>query len=157
SGTYTYSLTNSCGTDTSNVVVTVTQAPNAGTDNTANICVINGITDLFQFLGSSAQTGGTWSPALASGTGAFDPLVDTADIYTYTVTAIAPCSPDSSAQITVTINDSPAPIVLDVNPEFCAADNPTVSDLNASITITGNISWYANATSITPLNITEAL
>ncbi|PKQ44356.1 gliding motility-associated C-terminal domain-containing protein [Confluentibacter flavum] len=156
-GTYTYSLTNACGTVSSDVVVTVTQAPNAGTDNPANICVIDGVTDLFTFLGSSAQSGGTWSPALISGTGAFDPLVDTAGVYTYTVTAIAPCSPDSSAQITVTISDSPAPIVLDANPEFCLVDNPTVSDLDAAIRVTGTISWYADATLTTPLNATDAL
>jgi len=156
-GTYTYSLTNSCGTVSSDVVVTVTQAPNAGTDNTANICVIDGVADLFTFLGSSAQTGGAWSPALASGTGLFDPLVDTAGVYTYTVTAMAPCSPDSSAQITVTISDSPAPIVLDANPEFCQANNPTVADLNAAIRVTGTISWYADATSTTPLNLTDTL
>ncbi|MGE5942794.1 MAG: gliding motility-associated C-terminal domain-containing protein [Flavobacteriales bacterium] len=157
SGTYTYSLTNSCGTVTSSVVVTVTQAPNAGSDNTANICVIDGVTDLFTFLGSSAQTGGTWSPALTSGTGLFDPLVDIAGVYTYTVTAIAPCLSDSSAQITVTISDSPAPIVLDANPEFCQANNPTVADLNAAIRVTGTISWYADATLTTPLNTTDAL
>ncbi|WP_100614112.1 gliding motility-associated C-terminal domain-containing protein [Confluentibacter citreus] len=156
-GTYTYSLNNACGTVSSDVVVTVTQAPNAGTDNTANICVINGVTDLFQFLGSSAQTGGTWSPALTSGTGAFNPLVDTAGVYTYTVTAIAPCLVDSSAQIMVTISDSPAPIVLDANPEFCLADNPTVSDLNSAIRVSGTISWYADATLATPLNTTDAL
>ncbi|WP_100610161.1 gliding motility-associated C-terminal domain-containing protein [Confluentibacter lentus] len=156
-GTYTYSLTNACGTVSSDIVVTVTQAPNAGTDNTANICVIDGVTDLFTFLGSSAQTGGTWSPALTSGTGLFDPLVDTAGIYTYTVTAMSPCLSDSSAQITVTISDSPAPIVLDANPEFCQANNPTVADLNAAIRVTGTISWYADATSTTPLNLTDAL
>jgi large repetitive protein len=156
-GTYMYSLTNSCGTVTSSVVVTVTQAPNAGTNSATNICVIDGVTNLFTFLGSSAQTGGTWSPALASGTGEFNPLLDTAGVYTYTVTAISPCAPDSSAQITVTISDSPAPIVLDANPEFCQANNPTVADLNAAIRVTGTISWYADATSTTPLNLTDAL
>lgn len=157
SGTYTYTLTNSCGTVSSDVVVTVTPAPNAGTDNTADICVINGVTDLFQLLGSEAQAGGAWSPALASGTGAFDPLVDTAGVYTYTVAAVSPCSPDSSAEITVAISDSPAPIVLNANPEFCQADNPTVSDLIATIRASGTISWYADNTSTTPLNALDIL
>ncbi|WP_445737542.1 Ig-like domain-containing protein [Mariniflexile sp.] len=157
SGIYTYSLTNSCGTDTSQVTVTVTPAANAGADNTVNVCVIEGITDLFTFLGTSAQTGGTWSPALASATGAFDPLVDTAGIYTYLVTATSPCTLDSSAQITVTVSDSPVPVALNLNPEFCKADNPKVSDLDASISVTGTISWYADASLSMPLNATEAL
>ncbi|MBU3820907.1 gliding motility-associated C-terminal domain-containing protein [Flavobacteriaceae bacterium XHP0103] len=157
SGTYTYTLNNACGTVSSDVVVTVTQAANAGSDNDVTVCVIDGITDLFPSLGTSAQTGGTWSPALASGTGEFDPLVDTAGVYTYTVTAVSPCTADASAQITVAISDSPAPVVLDANPEFCRADNPTVSDLNASIRATGTISWYADATLASPLSLTEAL
>src|SRR5690606_14872729 len=157
SGTYTYTLTNACGTVSSNVAVTVTQAANAGSDTGVTVCVIDGVTDLFQFLGTSAQTGGTWSPALASGTGEFDPLVDTAGVYTYTVTATAPCTTDASAQITVTISDSPAPVVLDANPEFCQVDGPTVSDLNASIRVTGTVTWYADATLATPLNTTDAL
>lgn len=157
SGTYTYTLTNACGTVSSEVVVNVIQAPNAGTDNTADVCVIDGIIDLFQFLGNDAQTGGTWSPTLSSGTGAFNPLVDLAGTYTYTVAAVSPCSPDASAQITVTILDSPAPIVLNANPEFCRVDNPMVSDLNIAIRASGIITWYADVTSTIPLNPTDGL
>src|SRR5690606_9714006 len=157
SGTYTYTLTNACGTVSSNVAVTETQSPSAGAYNAASRCVIDGGTALFSSLGACAQAGGTWSPALASGTGEFDPLVDAAGVYTYTVTATAPCTTDASAQITVTISDSPAPVVLDANPEFCQADSPTVSDLNASIRVTGTISWYADATLTSPLNPTDAL
>ena len=155
--TYTYTLTNACGTVSSDVVVTVTLAPNAGTDNTAAICVIDGQTDLFTFLGTSAQSGGTWSPMLTSGTGVFDPSVDTAQVYTYTVTAVSPCSPDSSAQITVTVNDSPQIVVLEPNPSFCLEDNPTVANLAANIQPTGTVSWYTDATLSTPLTTATAL
>lgn len=157
SGTYTYLLTNACGAVSSEVIVAVIPAANAGTNNTAEICVINGVTDLFQFLGMEAQGGGTWSPALASGSGVFDPLIDTAGVYTYTVTAVSPCSPDASAEITVSILDSPAPIVLNANPEFCQEDHPTVSDLNAAIRASGTIRWYADSTSTTPLNALDIL
>lgn len=156
-GTYTYTLTNACGTVSSDVDVTVTLAPNAGTDNPAALCVIDGQTDLFPFLGTSAQSGGTWSPALTSGTGVFDPSVDTAGVYTYTVTAVSPCSPDSSAQITVTVNDSPQIVVLIPNPSFCQVDNPTVADLAASIQPTGTVSWYTDATLSTSLTQATAL
>ncbi len=156
-GTYTYTLTNACGTVSSDVVVTVTLAPNAGSDNTAAICVIDGQTDLFPFLGTSAQSGGTWSPLLTSGTGVFDPSVDTAQVYTYTVTALSPCPPNSSAQITVTVSDSPQIVVIDPNPSFCLVDNPTVADLAASIQPTGTVSWYSDATLSTPLTTALAL
>ncbi|WP_339916717.1 gliding motility-associated C-terminal domain-containing protein [Yeosuana marina] len=156
-GTYTYSLTNACGTFSSKVDVTVTQAPNAGTDNAVLICVIDGPTDLFTFLGTDAQTGGTWSPALPSGTGVFDPLTDANGTYTYTVSAISPCATDSSAQITVTVDDSSAPTVVTANPEFCLENNPTVADLDASLSATGTIKWYTDATLLTPLDPTDTL
>ena len=35
-------------------------------------------------MSGTPDTGGTWSPALASGSGIFDPAVDTAGVYTYT-------------------------------------------------------------------------
>ncbi|MFD0837166.1 gliding motility-associated C-terminal domain-containing protein [Mariniflexile aquimaris] len=157
SGTYTYMLSNACGTVSSEVVVTVTLAPNAGTDNTAAICVIDGPTDLFTFLGTSAQSGGTWSPALPSGTGVFDPSADAPGIYTYTVAAVSPCYPDASAQITVTANDSPQIVVLDANPSFCLVDRPTVANLAASIQPTGTVNWYTDATLSTPLLTSAAL
>ncbi|MEN3323483.1 gliding motility-associated C-terminal domain-containing protein [Mariniflexile soesokkakense] len=157
SGTYTYTLTNACGTVSSEVVVTVTLAPNAGTDNSVAICVIDGQTDLFPLLGTSAQSGGTWSPLLTSGTGVFNPSVDTAGIYTYTVTAVSPCSPDSSAEITVSVNDSPQIVVLDPNPSFCLVDGPTVTDLAASIRPTGAVNWYADAALTMPLTAIDAL
>tara|TARA_R110000868_G_scaffold399053_1_gene672592 strand:+ start:12737 stop:16927 length:4191 start_codon:yes stop_codon:yes gene_type:complete len=157
SGTYTYTLINACGTFTSKIDVTVTLAPNAGVDNSVLICVIDGPTDLFTFLGTDAQPGGTWSPALPSGTGVFDPLVDASGIYTYTVTAVSPCATDSSAQITVTVDDSPAPIIVNANPIFCASDNPTVADLNMSITAAGTVMWYTDTTLTTVLSPTDVL
>ncbi len=157
SGTYIYSLTNACGTFSSQVDVTVTQAPNAGSDNTALICVIDGVTDLFPLLGADAQSGGVWSPALTSGTGEFDPSIDASGVYTYTVAATGPCSPDSVAEITVTVSDTPAPVVVEVNPEFCLADNPTVLDLNSVLTLTGTVNWYEDAALTIVANLTDNL
>lgn len=156
SGTYTYSLTNACGTETSDVVVTVTQPANAGTDAPATICIIDGITDLFTFLGG-ADTGGTWSPALTSGTGEFDPTVDVDGVYTYTVTTTAPCLTDASAQITVTIEDSTPPVAININPEFCLDDNPTVADLDGVISSPGTLVWYADAAQTTVLSASDSL
>ena len=155
-GTYTYSLTNACGTDTSEVIVTVTQAPIAGVDTSVTICVIDGVTDLFPLLGS-AHTGGVWSPTLTSATGEFDPTVDAAGVYTYTVVAVAPCLADAVAQVTVTVEDTSAPVVIINNPEFCLVDNPTVADLDNNISSSGTLIWYADAAQTTVLNSTDVL
>ena len=155
-GTYTYTLSNACGIFTSNVVVSVTQAPNAGTDNSVTICVIDGTTDLFTLLGT-AQSGGSWTYASASVSGQFDPSVDPAGVYTYTITAIAPCNPDSTAEITVAVADTPTPTVTNNNPEFCLVDSPIVSDLDSTISSTGTINWYEDAALTLPLIGTEAL
>jgi gliding motility-associated-like protein len=157
SGTYTYTISNSCGTDSSDVVVTVTQAPNAGIDNTISICVIDGTIDLFTQLGGTPDTNGVWSPALPSGTGVFDPNSDVSGVYTYTVTAVSPCATDAVSQVTVTVNDSSAPVVVDANPTFCLVDNPTVADLDAALNITGTVTWYADASLTAALNTTDTL
>ncbi|WP_345275088.1 gliding motility-associated C-terminal domain-containing protein [Litoribaculum gwangyangense] len=156
-GTYSYTVANACGTNTSNVVVTVTLAPNAGTDNSVALCRIDAPIDLFLSLGAAAQSGGTWSPALASGTGIFDPAIDAPGVYTYTVNAVTPCAPDSTADIIVIVDDTPTPPVTNSNPEFCAADVPIVSDLNSLISSTGTINWYQDAALTLPLNGSEAL
>lgn len=156
SGTYTYTLSNVCGDVSSNVAVSVTQVANAGSDNSVTVCVADGPTDLFGFLGG-AQTGGTWSPALASGTGVFDPLVDIAGDYTYTIAPTAPCTSGASATITATIGDSPPPTVVNPNPSYCLVDNPTVADLDMNLTATGMITWYTDATLTITLNPADNL
>ena len=157
SATYTYLLTNACGNSSSNVVVTVTQAANAGTDASISICVIDGSIDLFNVLGGTPDVSGTWSPTLTSGTGVFDPLVDTGGTYVYSVTATAPCTTNAAAQVTVTVNNSTAPTVVDANPSYCLVDNPTVADLDATVSATGTITWYDTADLTTALSNTEVL
>lgn len=107
-GTYVYSVTGAaaCGVDSASVVVTVTPGPNAGQDGTMTICVNSGPEDLFNFLNGTPQVGGTWSPALASGTGVFNPAVDAAGVYTYTFAGNQPCDNDT-ATVTVTVNPIP--------------------------------------------------
>jgi len=53
----------------------------------------------------SADAGGVWSPAMASGTGVFNPAVDAAVTYTYTLTGAAPCG-NTSTTVDVTIDNS---------------------------------------------------
>lgn len=100
------------------VFVTLTESPDAGTDNTLELCENNETIDLFTVLEGTPDAGGVWSPALNSGTGVFDPNIDLAGIYTYTITADAPCS-DVSAEVTV--NLKPAPLAgTDGMVELCS-------------------------------------
>ncbi len=105
SGVYTYTVaaTAPCTVDdTATITVTVTPAPDAGNDANRAFCENDPSLDLFTLLGASADPGGTWTPALASGTGVFDPGVDPAGAYTYTLAPSATCPGDESI-VTVTV------------------------------------------------------
>ncbi|UKN00762.1 gliding motility-associated C-terminal domain-containing protein [Paracrocinitomix mangrovi] len=104
-GTYTYSVTNSCGTETATVTVTITSNPDPGTNGAISFCPSDTPTDLFNSLGGTPDAGGAWTPALTSGTGVFDPSVDAAGTYTYTLNA---CGGGTlTAEVVVTVNPAP--------------------------------------------------
>ncbi|MDI1316365.1 hypothetical protein, partial [Flavobacterium sp.] len=107
-GDYTYTITGTppCASDIAVVTVTVNPLPDAGTDGSLAICSNQNPVDLFASLQGTPQTGGTWSPTLASGTGVFNPAVDPQGDYTYTITGTAPCANDT-AVVTVTVNLAP--------------------------------------------------
>ncbi|MBO3098938.1 gliding motility-associated C-terminal domain-containing protein [Gelidibacter pelagius] len=109
-GVYTYSVSGNspCGIATANVTVTVNPIADAGSSTSLILCSHDATQDLFESLGGTPETGGTWSPALASGTGVFDPSIDASGIYTYTVQGIAPCG-DASATVNVTVNPGSEP------------------------------------------------
>jgi mucin-2 len=131
SGSYTYTVngTPACGNDSATVTVDVTQGPDAGQNGTLTLCVDSTSQDLFNSLGGTPMVGGTWSPALASGTGVFDPAVDAAGAYTYTFIGNAPCANDS-ATVTVTVNPVPN-AGTDGTAFFCSNHAP--ADLIASL------------------------
>lgn len=70
-----------------------------GKNGLVEICRNFANIDLFKSLNGSPDLGGTWSPALASGTSIFDPRKDVAGIYTYTQTD--PVCGDLSADVKV--------------------------------------------------------
>ncbi len=109
-GRYTYSIFsgNPCNiTATASVIVTILELPDAGVDANLDLCSTDAAVDLFTILGGTPDAGGVWSPALSSGSGVFDPSLDTAGVYTYTVAPIAPCTTNASATATVTIQTPP--------------------------------------------------
>ncbi len=107
-GTYTYTVGGIaiCANDTATVTVTVTPGPDAGQNGALTLCTDSASQNLFDFLGGTPQVGGTWSPALASGTGIFNPAVDAPGVYTYTFFGNQPCDNDT-ATVTVSVNPIP--------------------------------------------------
>ncbi|MBK9058703.1 MAG: hypothetical protein IPL81_02060 [Flavobacteriales bacterium] len=105
-GPYTYTVTGTspCGNATATVTVSETGSPDAGTDGAVTVCEGGAAIDLFTELGGSPDAGGTWSGGLVGGM--FDPAVNAAGNYTYTLNATAPCTSDQS-QVVVTIAPRP--------------------------------------------------
>jgi gliding motility-associated-like protein len=120
--TYTVAGTPPCNDASAVVTVTITAGPDAGEDGSVEVCLIGDPIFLFDVLQGTPQTGGTWSPALASGTDEFNPAVDPADQYTYTVAGTPPCS-DASAVVTVTIAPE-TDAGEDGSVELCSNDDP---------------------------------
>jgi gliding motility-associated-like protein len=124
SGVYTYTVLNAgsiCPEDSATVNVTIVPLPTAGNDSTLILCTDDvRLVDLFDSLNGSPDTGGTWSPALNSGTGLFDPTIDIAGIYTYTVNSTQ-CNLTDDAALTVTIENVPtaAGLTMTVDDIIC--------------------------------------
>lgn len=123
-GTYTYTIPalNSCPAISSNVTVTVNTAANAGLDNTIDLCSTGASVDLNTLLLGTPEAGGIWTPTLNSGTSFFDPTIDLAGIYIYTITGLAPCA-DDTAQLDIIITNTPDP-GTDGTVDICANANP---------------------------------
>lgn len=69
---FTYSLSNSCGTQSETVSITFNPAPNAGDDGTVRVCNLDDISvNLFDSLQGTPDLGGTWSDF--NNTGALQP------------------------------------------------------------------------------------
>lgn len=106
-GVYTYQsqLTDECSNDQASVTVQIVPLPNAGTDGEHFFCSNDEAVDLLLFLGGNPDANGVWSPALASGSGVFNPAIDPAGVYTYTIETTY-CG-TVSAQVTVQIGLAP--------------------------------------------------
>jgi len=129
-GTYTYNFTGLCEIVTLQITITIQQALNPGTSSLKATCINDATFDLFALLGPTAATGGTWSPALASGTNSFNPAVDLSGVYTYTLPAAGPCTAVSST-VTVTVN--PLPVITAITDYKLCDDNLDGDDTNGMV------------------------
>ena len=105
-GMYMYTVENSCGSDMAHFVVTVVQAPDAGSDNSISICSDAVPFSLFAQLLGSPQAGGTWTVNGAPHSSTYNPGVDQPGVACYTVLGTAPCANDVAC---ITINEVQAP------------------------------------------------
>ncbi|OIQ39370.1 MAG: hypothetical protein BM563_04320 [Bacteroidetes bacterium MedPE-SWsnd-G1] len=132
--------------------------PIAGADGSYTTCEIDAVTtDLFSLLGGTPDTTGTWTgPSTLTGDhlGTYDPAVNVAGTYTYTVNSISGICPDDSADVVVTITQIPPPSVSATTQEFCELEGATVAELVAT---GSSLLWYGTESSTTPLAITDVL
>lgn len=119
-GIYNYSYVGDCALVDVDITVTIQQAPFAGDDAVLVVCENDPQVDLFPLLGNNATIGGTWSPSLASGSGIYNPSVDAAGVYTYTIEADDVCD-EQTAIVTITKNTLPTITPID-DYEICDDD-----------------------------------
>ncbi|MFZ1689309.1 MAG: gliding motility-associated C-terminal domain-containing protein [Flavobacteriales bacterium] len=82
----------------------INTAPDAGVNGSATVCSSNGPFNLFNFLGGTPDTGGSWTaPGGGAHSATYNPAVDSGGDYTYTVSGGSACS-DASAMVTVIEN-----------------------------------------------------
>ncbi len=108
SGNYTYTvgtIVPPCSSS-SVVAVSIAQQPDAGLDGSVTLCASDAPTALIGSLGGTPDAGGSWTGPAGASSGTFDPAVDVAGVYTYTVAAVAPCV-NANATVTVVVNASP--------------------------------------------------
>lgn len=134
-GVYNYNFTGFCAIVNVQVTVTVQQPQNPGTNAQITVCNNGATFDLFPLLGPGANTGGTWSPALASHSSIFNPAVDPAGVYTYT---LAPDNACASVSATVTVNKNPAPTIAVISNYKICDDNLDGNDTNGFATFNFN-------------------
>lgn len=108
SGNYTYTVTAVAPpcSQSAVIAVTIVPQPDAGSDGSITWCASDAAFDLFTMLGGSPDAGGAWTGPAGASSGTFDPAVDAAGAFTYTLIGTPPCV-NASATVIVTVNPSP--------------------------------------------------
>ncbi|WCO00786.1 gliding motility-associated C-terminal domain-containing protein [Psychroserpens ponticola] len=160
-GIYTYTVASAnlvCVDGSATVLVTIIPIPDAGDDSLLNICTnVTNTYNLFDSLNGTPQTGGTWSPALSSGSEIFDPSIDSAGVYTYTVD-LTECMQTDTSQVTISFNNPPDLSGLMINvADVCQGENVTVNLNNATNLTDGDYNLSYNITGANTFNQTVAI
>ncbi|MBL7963046.1 MAG: gliding motility-associated C-terminal domain-containing protein [Flavobacteriales bacterium] len=124
-GVYTYTVngTAPCVNASASVTVTETTSPDAGMDGNLTLCSSASPAMLFALLGGAPDAGGTWTtPSGGAHSGSFDPATDAPGVYTYLVSATAPCLDDAST-VTVTV-EAAVNAGNDATLTLCTGDAP---------------------------------
>ncbi|MDQ3101722.1 MAG: hypothetical protein M3R08_10080, partial [Bacteroidota bacterium] len=105
-GDYTYTVGGgNCPADIAIVSINVVTEPDPGEDGAITLCTGEAPIDLFDQLGGTPDAGGTWTAADGTAaTAMFDPAIDQAGEFTYTITVPDPCVSVSST-VTIAITD----------------------------------------------------
>jgi gliding motility-associated-like protein len=123
-GAYTFTVvaTPPCVDATAQVFVSLAAEAQPGQDAALTLCVSGGPADLFNSLGGTPAPGGTWAaPDGMPHLGVFQPGVDVAGQYVYSVEGEAPC-PSLSASVAVTVANEPN-AGLDAATTLCTTGN----------------------------------
>ncbi|HPF90227.1 MAG TPA: hypothetical protein PLL57_06185 [Flavobacteriales bacterium] len=104
-GLYTYSVVGDppCMSTTSTLMITVTQAPNAGITGSATYCPTDAPFTLIGQLGGSPSPGGTWTFNGVPHGAAFFPGTDVPGEYVYTLPGVSPCG-NATSSVMVSLN-----------------------------------------------------
>ncbi|HRH69505.1 MAG TPA: PKD domain-containing protein [Flavobacteriales bacterium] len=105
---YTLDVPPPCISASSTVEVVLVALPDAGLDASLTICIPAATIDLYDQLHGAPDAGGSWTgPSGAMHPGQFDPAIDPAGAYVYTVAGTVPC-PSASASVTLTMQAPPS-------------------------------------------------
>jgi gliding motility-associated-like protein len=132
---YTVTGTAPCVNQTSELIVNVNDAPDAGTSNSVSACNSNTAFNLFSSLVGTPDNGGAWTqlsgPSLTvTGNNVnLSPATAGNYVFQYTVTGMAPCA-NATSTVTVNVTDAPSS-GTDNTVTACNAD--TAFDLFASL------------------------
>jgi gliding motility-associated-like protein len=111
--TYYYVVIGSapCANDTAKIMITVNHQPEAGVSTAPQLCTDTPPISLIDLLGGTPDPNGTWTFQPAAGpavphAAVFNPAIDVAGAYSYTVPGTSPCG-NATATVQITLVTAP--------------------------------------------------